>query len=145
MKHYVKMRDVLWDIIVNFQNSRDREKLQKANKEKRGHVQKIRAEWCDALQKQHQELQDKGATLSNFRGKLISNPEFCHCHSSKIMGYRYFFRHEFSKPLPIPPLYPFFKEDTGGCAPLKRESKPRKGNKWYNVQLFLVPSLKQDG
>lgn len=36
-----------------------------------------------------------------------------------------------------------FKEATRGCALLKWESKPRKRNEWYNMQLSLVSHLAQ--
>lgn len=40
-------------------------------------------------------------------------------------------------------LYPpcfvsLFREDPGGCAPLKQEGKPRKRNKGSDVQVSLV-------
>lgn len=77
---------------MNFQNSRDREKLPKASTGKKSHKQKIREQNVIGLHKsntrkevgkQHQKLH--GVILSSFQGKLTLGPEFCDHHSSKII------------------------------------------------------------
>ena len=68
--HYIKVKDVLRDSIMNFQNSRDREKLLKASTGKRSHKQKIREQNGIGLHKSNTRKGGWGGVESNIRSYM---------------------------------------------------------------------------
>lgn len=68
--HYIKVKNVLRDSIMNFQNSRDREKLLKASTGKRSHKQKIREQNGIGLHKSNTRKVGWSGVESNIRSYM---------------------------------------------------------------------------